>query len=100
MASLDNANPTILSASQLPTRQKKAESRKGPESRYNDLILAKPSYLSWPFFGQGVSSWPRGIESHDEFDDEAIDEQEIYGMWFLSNSPAIPIPSTCIFPHW
>ncbi|KAL6358871.1 hypothetical protein LRP88_09064 [Fusarium phalaenopsidis] len=49
MATLDNANPTILSASQLPTRQKKAEPRRGPESKYDELIFAKPSYLSSPF---------------------------------------------------
>lgn len=79
MATLDNANPTILSASQLPTRQKKAEPRRGPESKYDELIFAKPSYLSSPFCGQGLATWPRGNDWQDEFTPEAIDEQEIYG---------------------
>jgi hypothetical protein len=80
MATLDNANPTILSASQLPTRQKKAEPRRGPESKYDDIIFAKPSYLSGPFVSQGSAAWPRINDWQDEFSSEAIDEQEIYGM--------------------
>lgn len=80
MATLDNANPTILSASQLPTRQAKLAPRKGPESRYNDIVFAKPSYLSQPFCSQSAVAWPRTSDWHDEFADEAIDEQEIYGM--------------------
>ncbi|KAJ3471674.1 hypothetical protein MRS44_001773 [Fusarium solani] len=63
MATLDNANPTILSASQLPTRQKKAEPRRGPESKYDELIFAKPSYLSSPFCGQGLATWPHLIST-------------------------------------
>lgn len=78
MAELDNANPTILSASQLPTRQKKVAPRKGPGSRYNDLIFARPSYLSRPFCHQDAA-WPRGDDWHDDFAAEPIDEQEIYG---------------------
>ncbi|KAF4442553.1 FAM96B [Fusarium albosuccineum] len=78
MAALDNANPTILSASQLPTRQKKADPRRGPESKYDDLIFARPSYLSGPFYRQGTATWPRGGDWQDEFASEAIDEQEIY----------------------
>jgi hypothetical protein len=80
MATLDNANPTILSASQLPTRQKKVEPRRGPESRYDDIIFAKPSYLSGPFAGPTSAAWLQLNDQHDEFSSEAIDEQEIYGM--------------------
>lgn len=80
MATLDNANPTILSASALPTRQTKAEPRRGPESKYDDIIFAKPSYLSGPFVGPASSAWPRLDDQANEFSSEAIDEQEIYGM--------------------
>jgi hypothetical protein len=80
MATLDNANPTILSASQLPTRQKKAEPRRGPESKYDDIIFAKPSYLSGPFAGPASAAWSKVDDQHDEFSSEAIDEQEIYGI--------------------
>lgn len=83
MATLDNANPTVLSASQLPTRQKRMAPRKGPDSKYADIILSKPSYLSRPFY-EDAAAWPRATENgRDEFAPEPIDEQEIYGMSLL-----------------
>lgn len=79
-AALDNANPTVLSASQLPTRQKKAAPRKGPDSKYSEVIFSKPSYLSRPFCDD-EAAWPRGGDiGDDEYAPEPIDEQEIYGM--------------------
>ena len=78
MAELDNANPTILSAASLPTRQNKAPARSGPDSKYSDIIFAKPSYLSRPFCAQ-APVWTRDAADSDGFEDEAIDEQEIYG---------------------
>ncbi|KAF4340416.1 FAM96B [Fusarium beomiforme] len=86
MATLDNANPTILSASQLPTRQKKAEPRRGPDTKYDDIIFAKPSYLSGPF-GQA----PRMNDRQDEFSSEAIDEQEIYDLISTISDPEHPV---------
>lgn len=77
---LDNANPTILSASQLPTRQKKAAPRKGPDTKFDDA-LSRPAYLSRPFCDVDVP-WARGDVGDDGFADEAIDEQEIYGTQF------------------
>ncbi|KAM0563000.1 hypothetical protein ACHAPJ_001843 [Fusarium lateritium] len=91
MAALDNANPTILSASQLPTRQKKAEPRRGPESKYDDIIFAKPSYLSGPFCGQGPAAWPRISDWQDEYSSEAIDEQEIYDLISTISDPEHPV---------
>ncbi|KAH7155757.1 hypothetical protein B0J13DRAFT_233615 [Dactylonectria estremocensis] len=91
MATLDNANPTILSASQLPTRQAKLTPRKGPESRYNDIVFAKPSYLSQPFCSQSAVVWPRTSDWHDEFADEAIDEQEIYDLISTISDPEHPV---------
>ena len=37
-AALDNANPTVLSAAELPTRQQRLTHRRGPESKFNDMI--------------------------------------------------------------
>lgn len=88
MSGLDNANPTILSASELPTRQVKVAPRLGPESRYNDLIFAKPSFLSRPFCDEGVA-WSRGDDFQDDFAAEAIDEQEIYGKIHLLTRASI-----------
>ncbi|RFU72351.1 mip18 family [Trichoderma arundinaceum] len=93
-AALDNANPTILSASQLPTRQKRSAPRNGPDCIYSDLIFSKPSYMSRPFLqdddaqyqddAAAAVAWSRfGAASGAAVDDvsaEPIDEQEIYGM--------------------
>lgn len=93
-AALDNANPTILSASQLPTRQKRSAPRNGPDCRYSDLIFAKPSYMSRPFLQDddiryqddtaAAVAWSRfgaglGAAAEDDLSAEPIDEQEIYG---------------------
>ena len=93
----DNANPTILSASQLPTRQKKKRpAREGPDTKYSDIVLAKPAYLArWPSDGQsqpGASeSWIGSDDGDDEFTEEPIDEQEIYGRSRpFSFPPALP----------
>lgn len=103
-AALDNANPTILSASQLPTRQKRSAPRNGPDCRYSDLIFAKPSYLSRPFLQDddiqyqddtaAAVPWSRlgagsGAVDEDRLSAEPIDEQEIYGMIEIPN-PALP----------
>lgn len=94
-AALDNANPTILSASQLPTRQKRSAPRNGPDCIYSDLIFAKPSYMSRPFLQDddvryqddtaAAVAWSRfgagsGAAAEDGLSAEPIDEQEIYGM--------------------
>lgn len=83
-AALDNANPTILSASQLPTRQQRIQPRKGPDSKYSDVIFSKPSYLSRPFC-DADPLWPVSDSSDDDFSSEAIDEQEIYGTSVIAS---------------
>ncbi|GJN75964.1 FAM96B protein [Purpureocillium lilacinum] len=86
---LDNANPTILSASQLPTRQKKAAPRKGPDTKFDDA-LSRPAYLSRPFCDVDVP-WARGDVGDDGFADEAIDEQEIYDLISDISDPEHPV---------
>lgn len=76
---LDNANPTILSAAQLPTRQNKRLAPKtGPETLYHDIVHAKPWYLSRPFCDDD-SLWSDRDAVDDTWVEEPIDEQEIYG---------------------
>ncbi|KAH6609427.1 hypothetical protein Trco_002773 [Trichoderma cornu-damae] len=90
---LDNANPTILSASQLPTRQKRSAPRRGPDCIYSDLIFSKPSYMSRPFLQDdnvqhqddtaAAAAWSRfgtgsGAGVDGDVSAEPIDEQEIY----------------------
>ncbi|KAL0935309.1 cytoplasmic protein required for cell [Colletotrichum truncatum] len=88
---LDNANPTILSAAQLPTRQvKRIVPRKGPDAKYNDIILAKPAYLSQPFCDDD-SLWPDGDVVNDDYAEEPIDEQEIYDLISTISDPEHPL---------
>ncbi|KAI5467600.1 hypothetical protein BGZ63DRAFT_346630 [Mariannaea sp. PMI_226] len=91
MATLDNANPTILSASQLPTRHKKALPRQGPESRYDDIVFSKPSYLLSPFSSSNTVAWPETDNGSDDFAAEAIDEQEIYDLISTISDPEHPV---------
>ncbi len=78
MMEKDNANPTILNTSQLPTRQnkRKAVSREGPTDKLGDLLLQRPHYLSTPFFDV---PWSEDTDDSNEFTAEPIDEQEIFG---------------------
>lgn len=95
---LDNANPTILSAAQLPTRQtKRVAPRKGPDAKYNDIILAKPAYLSRPFCDDD-SLWPDRDIVDDDFAEEPIDEQEIYGKRGLPHSSCVFLSCHYQFP--
>ncbi len=82
---LQNANPTILSAAQLPSRrkQKHPAARRGVGSKYDDLLSFKHSAVPWGS-SRNISSWPSDEEDDDaaeldEFREEPIDEQEIYG---------------------
>ena len=74
----DNANPTILNLSQLPTRQaRKKVLPTGPGTKYHDLIFSKPVYLS---SSDDESDWGADdVEGDGEFSMEPIDEQEVYG---------------------
>ncbi|KAI1384122.1 uncharacterized protein F4822DRAFT_418780 [Hypoxylon trugodes] len=85
----DNANPTILNTSQLPTRQRKRGRRvqKNTESMIGD-IMRKPQYLSDPFYD---ISWSDDTESDDEFTAEPIDEQEVYDLISTISDPEHPL---------
>jgi metal-sulfur cluster biosynthetic enzyme len=76
----DNANPTILNASDLPSRRRESNVGKrddGGSGLFDDLI-PRYNYLSDPFDDP--------VSASDSEDDvvENIDEQEIYGMCHMS----------------
>lgn len=79
---LDNANPTVLSVSQLPSRNlAKGHVRKGPDSKYDHILFPK----QW-WAGSSLNTDPSVWTSDEDEDDdltlateEPIDEQEIYG---------------------
>lgn len=105
MSELQNANPVILNAAQLPSRRlgKDTAAKRGPEFKFDDILAPKTKSA-----GGAVSSWAAppvsppsplsSVSSGDAYDDvdafggddgdvfteEPIDEQEIYGMYFLS----------------
>ncbi|KAI0170310.1 FAM96B protein [Pestalotiopsis sp. NC0098] len=88
----DNANPTILTAADLPTRQRAKKASAVHSAFDSDLsaeITGLPSYLS------GVISdvpWSdESDETEDDFTDEPIDEQEIYDLIANISDPEHPI---------
>jgi len=85
----DNANPTILNASQLPTRQKKAAVRHGPESKFSHAIFdaLSSSYLSGPI----SDSMSSDDDNEEDFTCEPIDEQEIYDLISTISDPEHPV---------
>jgi len=73
----DNANPTILNASDLPSRRRDSTNKR-PQSGGTglfDSLIPCYSALSDPFDAPGLASDSDG----DDDTPEAIDEQEIYG---------------------
>lgn len=77
---LDNANPTILSASELPSRKPNRKGRGGQSEKkgIRDMLMAKPSFSMDPFYLSDFSD-----TDSDDSAVEPIDEQEIYGKCLL-----------------
>ncbi|AEO70502.1 c56c14d6-0dc0-4ff1-96bc-f1d02cedc0c2 [Thermothielavioides terrestris] len=79
---LDNANPTILSVSQLPRRSRKgAAPRQGPDSKCDSIVYPKHA---WPY-GSGLSS-----DEEDDYREEPMDEQDIYDLISTISDPEHP----------
>lgn len=76
MAELENANPTILSVSELPShRQRRQEKIDGSKKHgIKAILLAKPSYSLDPYYMSDFSD-----SDSDDSVAEPIDEREIYG---------------------
>jgi hypothetical protein len=76
---LDNANPTILSASELQSQRQRRKGRdaSAKEEGIREILMAKPSYALDPFYLSEYSD----TDSDDDSTLEPIDEQEIYGRF-------------------
>jgi hypothetical protein len=72
----DNANPTVLNASDLPSRRRESSATRKEDGSTGlfDTLVPAYSYLNDPF-DQSTSL----AVSDDDEDLEVIDEQEIYG---------------------
>jgi metal-sulfur cluster biosynthetic enzyme len=89
MADPQNANPTILNASDLPTRRLRASSNKPVPRGPSIFSYPSPTYSDSPF-SQATSS---GIDSDTDSDSvvEPIDEQEIYDLISTISDPEHPL---------
>lgn len=91
MADPLNANPTILNASDLPTRRRRLSSHTSSKNAFGLFASTVPSstYLSDPFSTSSSSSSlvassdsESDPDNEDDNDADPIDEQEIYGETF------------------
>lgn len=72
---LENANPTILSVSELPSRRQKRQRKAHPTpGGIEEMFFGKPNYELNPYYTLDYSD----ADSEDS-NAEPIDEQEIYG---------------------
>jgi hypothetical protein len=87
--SLDNANPTILSASELATHRQRRKARDESSKKHSlrEVLLGKSSYTMDPFYTSDFSD-----SDSDDSNMEPIDEQEIYGLSFTVLSLVSPNP--------
>ncbi|KAK0123173.1 hypothetical protein ONS96_010172 [Cadophora gregata f. sp. sojae] len=88
MAALDNANPTILSESELPTHRQRRRNRGDgtKKSGIRELLMAKPTYALDPFYMSDFSD-----TDSDDSSVEPIDEQEIYDLIAPISDPEHPL---------
>ncbi|PSS08819.1 hypothetical protein M430DRAFT_37550 [Amorphotheca resinae ATCC 22711] len=86
---LDNANPTILSASELQSQRQRRKGRdaSAKEEGIREILMAKPSYALDPFYLSEYSD----TDSDDDSTLEPIDEQEIYDLIAPISDPEHPL---------
>lgn len=79
---MDNANPTVLNVTNLPTRRGvgAAGSQKCPGSEIKELMDMKPVLN----YESELSDPESASESDDDETIEPIDEQEIYGKYHMN----------------
>jgi metal-sulfur cluster biosynthetic enzyme len=89
-ADKDNANPTIINPSDLPSRRRAAPTAKRP-GMFDALAPAYPS-LADPLSSPEVLSDASAPSSDDEEEDrEEIDEQEVYDLISTISDPEHPL---------
>jgi hypothetical protein len=86
---MQNSNPTILNAADLPTRQRSLPSCK--TDLYDRGIFANPWSSDVALSEHFAGGYVIPSDSDDEFIEEPIDEQEVYGM-YISHCPFL-LPS-------
>lgn len=73
MREVDNANPSILNVSQLPSRSRKVTTpRQGPDSKCDNIVYSKRPWLCG-------SSSSEDEDLEEEYGEDPVDAQDIYG---------------------
>ncbi|KAF8865381.1 hypothetical protein BDZ45DRAFT_444413 [Acephala macrosclerotiorum] len=84
---LDNANPTILSLSELPTRRQRRQRKEQPnKGGIRDMFYGKPEWEMDPYYTLDYSD-----ADSDGSAIEPIDEQEIYDLIAPISDPEHPL---------
>ncbi|KAK2625722.1 hypothetical protein QTJ16_005034 [Diplocarpon rosae] len=85
---LDNANPTILSESELPSHRRRRRNRadESKKSGIRELLAMKSAHALDPFYMSEFSDTDSDISSI-----EPIDEQEIYDLIAPISDPEHPL---------
>jgi hypothetical protein len=88
---LDNANPTIVNPSELPSHRERRKITDDSQKKHGirQLLLGKSSYAIDPFYLSDYSD-----TDSDDSGVEPIDEQEIYGEQAAN---ATLLSSSCVF---
>jgi metal-sulfur cluster biosynthetic enzyme len=92
-ADKDNANPTILNASDLPSRRREAAASKrsaGASGLFDDLV-PRYTYLSDPLDDSASAGDSEDDDDDDDDIVEHIDEQEIYDLISTIADPEHPL---------
>ncbi|TVY26718.1 MIP18 family protein [Lachnellula hyalina] len=85
---LDNANPTILNVSELPSHRQRRRQNDGSSNKdgIRDLLMSKPSYSLDPFYMSDFSD-----TDSDDSSVEPIDVHEIYDLIAPISDPEHPL---------
>ncbi|DAA77563.1 TPA_exp: Uncharacterized protein A8136_6109 [Trichophyton benhamiae CBS 112371] len=85
---MQNSNPTLLSAADLPSREKKgAES----QARVDSIFTTEPTFDPFARYQDDDGESSQDGSSQDELE-EPIDEQEIFDLIATISDPEHPIP--------
>lgn len=85
---LANANPVVLNPSDLPTRKRRIASQGADGKNASIFTYPAPVNSTDPFLQSAISE---ASDSDDEYEAEAIDEQEIYDLVATMSDPEHPI---------
>ncbi|RKF78230.1 MIP18 family protein [Golovinomyces cichoracearum] len=87
---LDNANPTILNATELASHQERRKNKRVIKGRYSVMktLTGEDGYIMDPYY---MCEQPEAESDSDDSNLEPIDEQEIYDLIAPISDPEHPL---------